>query len=75
MTPHPQAKVQSLLPRKLKGIATATAITWAVSSPTLEDTTRSLEHDQVEPQSRRRLTAKKRDAWNPGRLFAGPKVQ
>ena len=28
-----QAKVQSLLPRKLNGIATATAIACAVSSP------------------------------------------
>ncbi len=61
----PQAKVQSLLPRKLKGIATATAIACAVRSPSDAPETRASSTTRL-ISSAATLTARKRAAWKPG---------
>src|ERR1700710_171405 len=69
-----QVKVQSLLPRKLNGIATATAIAWAASS--------EIDEDATSASSRTRLitrqateTARKRAACRWASPYPGPNVQ
>ena len=64
--PAQLAKVQSLLPRKLNGIATATAIAWAVEVADAADADQDLEHSQIECQR------SEADGEEAGRLEAGP---
>ncbi len=74
LTPQPRSEGPEPLPKKLKGIATATAIAWAERSPisvpatSASRTTRSISSEAT-------LTAKKRMAWKEARFSPGPKVQ
>src|SRR3954451_4899504 len=69
----PQAKVHSLLPMKLKGIAIATATAWAGMSPIPPRISSSRATRLI--KRARTLTVKNRAAWKPAWPCRASKVQ